>query len=169
MHKTHAHTYTHTWADICAQNTSEFMPKNKSMPQKSLLQFCILESVIFCDKTKYWNQSNLLNLFVLLGFEVFTAVILKSIIFWDMTPCNPLSFKTYVCLLVFAELISSTLKMEAICSSETSIETQRTTRRHIPEDDTLLWSWFIKQHFQCISESIVSNDIVTCTLVYDRC
>jgi hypothetical protein len=36
-----------------------------------------------------------------------------------------------------AELISSTLKMEAIYSSETSVETQRTTRRHIPEDDTL--------------------------------
>jgi hypothetical protein len=41
------------------------------------------------------------------------------------------------CLLVFAELISSTLKMEAICSSETSVETQRNTRCHIPEDDTL--------------------------------
>jgi hypothetical protein len=27
--------------------------------------------------------------------------------------------------------------MEAICSSETSVETQRTTRHHIPEDDTL--------------------------------
>jgi hypothetical protein len=27
--------------------------------------------------------------------------------------------------------------MEAIYSSETSVETQRTTRRHIPEDDTL--------------------------------
>jgi hypothetical protein len=27
--------------------------------------------------------------------------------------------------------------MEAICSSETSVATQRTTRRHIPEDDTL--------------------------------
>jgi hypothetical protein len=39
-------------------------------------------------------------------------------------------------MLVF-ELTSSTLKMEAICSSETSVETQRTTRRHIPEDDTL--------------------------------
>jgi hypothetical protein len=37
----------------------------------------------------------------------------------------------------FAEPISSTLKMEAISSSETSVETQRTTRRHIPEDDTL--------------------------------
>jgi hypothetical protein len=37
----------------------------------------------------------------------------------------------------FAEPISSTLKMEAISSSETSGATQRTTRRHIPEDDTL--------------------------------
>jgi hypothetical protein len=23
------------------------------------------------------------------GFEVFTAVVLKSIFFWDMTPCSP--------------------------------------------------------------------------------
>jgi hypothetical protein len=29
------------------------------------------------------------------------------------------------------------LKMEAICSSERSVATQQTTRRHIPEDDTL--------------------------------
>jgi hypothetical protein len=29
------------------------------------------------------------------------------------------------------------LKVEAICSSETSVETQQTTGRHIPEDDTL--------------------------------
>jgi hypothetical protein len=27
--------------------------------------------------------------------------------------------------------------MEAICSSEMSVATQQTTRRHIPEDDTL--------------------------------
>jgi hypothetical protein len=27
--------------------------------------------------------------------------------------------------------------MEAICFSETSFETQRTTRRHIPEDNTI--------------------------------
>jgi hypothetical protein len=32
---------------------------------------------------------------------------------------------------------SSTLKMEATRSSETSGTTLRTTRRHIPEDDTL--------------------------------
>jgi hypothetical protein len=40
-------------------------------------------------------------------------------------------------LLVLAEIISSTLKMEAMCSSETSVATQQTTWRHIPEDDTL--------------------------------
>jgi hypothetical protein len=39
------------------------------------------------------------------GFEVSTAMVMKSIIFWDMTPC--------------------------------SVATQQTTRRHIPEDDTL--------------------------------
>jgi hypothetical protein len=27
--------------------------------------------------------------------------------------------------------------MEAICSSETSVDTKNTTRRYIPEDDTL--------------------------------
>jgi hypothetical protein len=37
----------------------------------------------------------------------------------------------------FAEPTSSTLRAEAISSSETSGPTQRTTRRHIPEDDTL--------------------------------
>jgi hypothetical protein len=43
------------------------------------------------------------------------------------------------CLLAGLEgkKFSSTLKMEAICSSETSVESQQTTRRHIPEDDTL--------------------------------
>jgi hypothetical protein len=79
-----------------------------------------------------------------LNFEVFTVVVLKSIIFWVMAPCSPLSSNrrfggTYRHLFArwFAEPISSTLKMEAISSSETSVETQRTARRHIPEDDTL--------------------------------
>jgi hypothetical protein len=35
--------------------------------------------------------------------------------------------------------------MEAIRSSETSGTTQRTTRRYIPEEDTLNFSWSIKK------------------------
>jgi hypothetical protein len=36
---------------------------------------------------------------------------------------------------------SSNLKMEATCSSETSVDFQRTARRYIPEDKTLKWRW----------------------------
>jgi hypothetical protein len=45
--------------------------------------------------------------------------------------------KLATCLLDGLLNYSSTLKMEAIRSSETSGATQRTTRRHTPEDDTL--------------------------------
>jgi hypothetical protein len=48
------------------------------------------------------------------------------------------------CLLFFSEHISSALKMEDICPSESSVGTRRTTRRHIPEDDTL--------HLVCVSK-----------------
>jgi hypothetical protein len=41
------------------------------------------------------------------------------------------------CLLAGLLNYSSTMKMEAIRSSETSGTTQRTTRHHIPEEDTL--------------------------------
>jgi hypothetical protein len=39
--------------------------------------------------------------------------------------------------LFLAQLIFSTLNMKATCFSETSVDTQRTTRRYIPEDGTL--------------------------------
>jgi hypothetical protein len=76
---------------------------------------------------------------------------MKRITFWDMTPCSPLSFNrrfggTYRLHLQgrrnrfskpASKQVASTLKMEAISSSETSGATQRTARRHIPEDDSL--------------------------------
>jgi hypothetical protein len=42
----------------------------------------------------------------------------------------------------------STLKMEAICSSEKSVGSQRTTRRYIPENGTLQLSFKFSKHFQ---------------------
>jgi hypothetical protein len=86
-------------------------------------------------------------------FKVLTAVVMKSKTFWDITPCSPLSVNrrfggTYRLHLqqmlatsfhsgFFLKLYFSTLKMEAICSSETSVDTQRTTWCYIPEDCTL--------------------------------
>jgi hypothetical protein len=39
--------------------------------------------VILMSNPELWKNSRPV------GFEVFTAVVLKSIIFWDMTPCSP--------------------------------------------------------------------------------
>jgi hypothetical protein len=96
------------------------------------------------------------------GFEVLTAVVVKSTALWDIKQCSPVSVnrrfggtyrlhlqgrkisesKRKACFLAcnllprwfLAEFIFSILKMEAIYSSETSVDTQW---RHIPEDCTL--------------------------------
>jgi hypothetical protein len=85
-------------------------------------------------------------------FEVLTAVLMKSTIFWDITPCSPLkingrfggTYRLHLQLylpsaftLVSCSAYFSTMKMEAACSSQTSINFQRNTRRYIPEDITL--------------------------------
>jgi hypothetical protein len=94
---------------------------------------------------------------LLVGFEVLTVVV-KSTIFWDITPCSPLNVnrrfgETYRLHFqgrriswarnqrespLLWSTYSSTLKMEAICSSETSADIQRTTRRYIPQDGILI-------------------------------
>jgi hypothetical protein len=54
---------------------------------------------------------------------------------WDITPCRPL--KVNGPALTMLPCSALTLKMEAICSSETSGDFQRTTRPYIPEDSAL--------------------------------
>jgi hypothetical protein len=87
----------------------------------------------------------------LVGFEVLTAVVMKSNIFWDITPCSPLQVNRHFggtyrlhlfCLpsaftLVSCSAYSSTLKIEAICSSETSVHFHRTIRRYVLEDSNV--------------------------------
>jgi hypothetical protein len=57
------------------------------------------------------------------------------------------------CLLDGLLNYSSTLKMEALRSSETSGTTQRTARRHIPEDDT-----FYNHHFENLKSYKIAID-----------
>jgi hypothetical protein len=101
------------------------------------------------------------------GLQVPTAVVMKSTIFWDITPCSPLKVNRHFggkyrlnlqgrknkpskkpawnqvasrdCFHAgFLLGLFSNLKMGGICSSEISLDFQRTTRRYIPEDITLL-------------------------------
>jgi hypothetical protein len=62
---------------------------------------------------------------IVVGFEVLTAVVMKSTVFWDITPAF---------MLVSCPSYSSTLKMEAICSSKKLVDFQQTTWRYIAED-----------------------------------
>jgi hypothetical protein len=91
--------------------------------------------------------------------EILTAVTMRSSIFWDITPCSPLKVNrrfggTHRLHLQgrtnrakkpawkqvasrSCSAYSSTLKMEAICSSETSVGSRRTAGRYIPEERSL--------------------------------
>jgi hypothetical protein len=60
--------------------------------------------------------------------------------------------------LVSCSTYYSTLKMEAICSSETSFDSQRTTQRYIPEDGTLLTRFFF-QHISGIHTLKVCSSV----------
>jgi hypothetical protein len=63
---------------------------------------------------------------VYVGFEVLTTVVMKSDIFWDITPCSPLKVTDV-----------SEKHVASICSSEKLVDFQRTTRRYIPKHSTL--------------------------------
>jgi hypothetical protein len=72
------------------------------------------------------------------GFEVITAVAFETSVFHDITPCSPLKFSSRrfggtcnlhlqderISQLLYAGFLaySSTMKMEATCSSETSFD-----------------------------------------------
>jgi hypothetical protein len=79
----------------------------------------------------------------------YAAVVIKHTTFWDITTCSPLKvnqhFRGTYRLHLQGRRISrarnqhesrwqAELKMEAICSSETSADFQHTTRCYIPED-----------------------------------
>jgi hypothetical protein len=115
---------------------------------------------------------------------------LKSNIFWDITPCSPLNVnrrfggrnrlhlqdrknklnKKPPCHLLsrwfLAQLIFATLKMEAICSSETSVDTQRTRVRHIPEDGNLL-DHCSEEQFLSTDSSYILPDYGSSTVIFE--
>jgi hypothetical protein len=91
--------------------------------------------------------------------EVITTVPMKSIIFWDITPRNPLEArwrfgKTYWCHLLYRRVrkdcsvlvsclvYSCTLKLDEVRFSEGSMNFNQTIRCYIPEDSIFQYYGF---------------------------
>jgi hypothetical protein len=101
-----------------------------------------------CRRGGFCQHIVIIALVSYIGFEVLTTVVMKSSVFWDMTPSSPLEVNrrlggTYrlqnprlMNNWVFCLVYYSILK-EATCSSETSVHFQWTTLRYIPEQRTL--------------------------------
>jgi hypothetical protein len=66
-------------------------------------------------------------------FQVLTAVIMKIRDFWDVAPYRAIA-----------------LKMEAVRTSETSVNSKETTRRYIPEGSNLHSDIFLENKVICV-------------------
>jgi hypothetical protein len=63
---------------------------------------------------------------------------MKNAVFWGVAPCRCAAVLQLPAHAGFSLADFSTLKMEAIRSSETSVQSSTSTRRHTPEDGILL-------------------------------
>jgi hypothetical protein len=86
------------------------------------------------------------------GFEVLTAVTMKNAAFWDVAPCRSCEMLLPAHAGCSSLADFSTLKMEALHSSETSVHFTEFTRHHIPEYDILQ----ISEMFQHCNSKISS-------------
>jgi hypothetical protein len=127
---------------------------------------CLLKSIFCIRNYNLTSQINTVSivLIILKLSPHFSAFPLSfclntnqtSTIFWDITPCSPLKVNPRseehrlhlqgrkislppAFTLVSCSAYSSTLKIEAICFSETSVDFQRTTRQYIPKEMLVLF------------------------------
>jgi hypothetical protein len=112
--------------------SSHWKPKTLDDVQEVVANYDA-SSRIFCN-WNYWS---------FVWFEVLTEMVVKSLLFWDITPCSRCKstdiseehivsiFKVLLtaCLMPVSCLAySSTMKMEVTCSTGTSVDFQRFTR-----------------------------------------
>jgi hypothetical protein len=92
----------------------------------------------------------LATVIALVRFEVLTAVAMKSSIFWDISLCSPLNVNRRFGGTCRFHLQGNqhkagskqSLQTCSTCSSETSADFQRNTRRDIPVDRTRHSTWY---------------------------
>jgi hypothetical protein len=140
--------------------TSKYSPLNRSTkwdqmqvwvdPSACIFLMVIISLVVINFHGEYLEH---------ICFVVLTAVVIKISIFWGITPYSPLKIDRrfgQTRLLHLQGLLATSFhvgflfglffdpEIEATCSSEKSVDSQRTTRRYIPEDRSLhTWKIFL--------------------------
>jgi hypothetical protein len=126
--------------------------------------------------TTVWNAGKLnwvkIQIFIyLLRFEVFTAVTMKNAVFWDVAPCRSFVNRRFggTWLQPPAHAGSSltdfsTLKMEAIYSSETSVHTWSIQDLHGATSQTTaffiyLFVWYFQLPLSAVSTTRYSHSV----------
>jgi hypothetical protein len=83
------------WTQYCLESRTEWLQKPHVAREP---QFGHHWLILLVAKNRWgWEcfserHTLITDICIHIGFEVFTVVVLKSIIFWDMRPCSPLSF-----------------------------------------------------------------------------
>jgi hypothetical protein len=131
-----------------------------------------------CQDVDQWRS--LVNTVMIAGFEVLTAMVMTITIFWDspfkinwrLGGIYRLNIQGRISRAKFQResrwqatsftLVSYsaylTLKVEPICSSETSVDFQRTTLRYIQEDSTLReWTFGFHEMVRISSQEELSS------------
>jgi hypothetical protein len=90
---------------------------------------------------------------VVVGSEVIRSVVINTSIFWDKILFSLLKINRWTllvnCFILLSCLdYSSTLKMEATCSSETLVDFEQTTQPYIPKGITLQ-NYYCSYHLYC--------------------
>jgi hypothetical protein len=165
-HRLNAYTHTHTHTHTNIHGLSGIRTYDHGCRANE--DSSCLRPHGYCDRqTMNYGQYNVNSTSTTLAFEIISAVDIKTSVFWDITPCCPVKVNdvseehvtfifrveeeakeetsmkhsaSYACFVLCSSFDHSfTLKVEAVCSSETSIDFHRTTRRYIPEDRARLF------------------------------
>jgi hypothetical protein len=111
-----------------------------------------MQNIVVNENVNNWNKFVVAN-FSVQGFLVLTVVVMKSAIFWDTTPYSSFSVNRLFGGIYRLHLQGPKINLSKKPAWKQAESTERTTRRYIPEDGTLLGSSLNIYH--CIQSSLL--------------
>jgi hypothetical protein len=145
----------------------------RGTPRNRIILFFFLQYPPHFFQYQIWRR----NISHFAGFEVFIAVVMKSLIFWSYDPVWSVESQPMFLLATFFMLVSrlaytSTMKAEATCSSEILVDYQSTgyTALHPRRQDSSSLNLFMTPSFSSALSTTQSctNGTHLCAMLWPR-